>query len=49
MGQVRFDYSKTLGYINEHEITSMKPITESARQLLLSKKGAGNDGKQWRS
>ena len=43
MGQVKFDYSKTAGYVHEHEVESMKALTESARKLLLSKSGAGND------
>lgn len=47
MGQVRFDYSKTEGYVGAHEIDSMKAITESARELLLSKSGAGNDYLGW--
>ena len=37
MGQVKFDYSKTAGYVHEHEVESMKALTESARQLLLSR------------
>ena len=47
MGQVCFDYSKTEGYVGAHEIESMKAITESARELLLSKSGAGNDYLGW--
>ena len=47
MGQVKFDYSKTAGYVYEHEVESMKALTESARQLLLSKSGAGNDYLGW--
>jgi len=47
MGQVKFDYSKAMGYVSQHEIDSMKAITESARQLLLSKNGAGNDYLGW--
>lgn len=47
MGQVCFDYSKTEGYVKSHEIDSMKAITESARELLLSKSGAGNDYLGW--
>ena len=39
MGQVKFDYSKAMGYVREHEVESMKAITESARQLLLSERG----------
>ena len=30
MGQVTFDYSKAMGYVSQHEIDSMKAITESA-------------------
>lgn len=47
MGQVKFDYSKTAGYVHEHEVESMKALTESARKLLLSKGGAGNDYLGW--
>ena len=47
MGQVSFDYSKTEGYVHAHEVESMKAITESAKELLLSKKGAGNDYLGW--
>ena len=45
--QVKFDYSKTAGYVHEHEVESMKALTESARKLLLSKSGAGNDYLGW--
>ena len=47
MGQVKFDYSKTAGYVHEDEVESMKALTESARKLLLSKSGAGNDYLGW--
>lgn len=47
MGQVSFDYSKTEGYVHAHEVESMKAITESAKELLLSKNGAGNDFLGW--
>ena len=47
MGQVKFDYSKTAGYVHEHEVESMKALTESARKLLPSKSGAGNDYLGW--
>lgn len=47
MGQVKFDYSKTAGYVHEHEVGTMKALTESARKLLLSKSGAGNDYLGW--
>ncbi len=47
MGQVSFDYSKTEGFVHAHEVESMKAITESAKELLLSKNGAGNDYLGW--
>lgn len=47
MAQVKFDYSKTQGYVHAHEIDSMKAITQSAKELLLSKTGAGNDFLGW--
>lgn len=47
MGQVSFDYSKAKGFVHQHEIDSMKAITQSAKELLLSKNGAGNDYLGW--
>ena len=47
MGQVKFDYSKTAGYVHEHEVESMKALTESARKLLLSKSGACSNWYRW--
>ena len=43
MSKVTFDYSRTAGVVRESEMESMKAIAESARELLLSRKGAGND------
>ncbi len=45
--KVTFDYSKTGSFIKAHEMESMKAITESAKELLLSRKGAGNDYLGW--
>jgi glucose-6-phosphate isomerase len=47
MAKVTYDYSKAAGFIKDHEIESMKAITETARELLLSRKGAGNDYLGW--
>lgn len=44
---VTFDYSKTAPFISETEVTSMKAIAENARELLLSRTGAGNDFLGW--
>ena len=45
--KVTFDYSRAANVIRENEITSMKDITLSAKELLLSRKGQGNDFLGW--
>ncbi len=47
MAKVTYDYSKALKFINEKEVELIRPQTEAARDLLLSKKGAGNDFLGW--
>ncbi len=47
MSKVTFDYSKTSPFIQEHEIDSMKKITEQAKEELLGRQGAGNDFLGW--
>lgn len=47
MSKVTFDYSRTAGVVRENEMESMKAIAESAKELLLSRKGAGNDFLGW--
>ena len=47
MSKVTYDYSKALGFISEEEIGLIRPQTEAAKELLLSKKGAGNDFLGW--
>lgn len=47
MSKVTFDYSRTAGVVRESEMESMKAIAKSARELLLSRKGAGNDFLGW--
>ena len=42
-GKVTFDYSKAAGFIQEHEVQSMKELTEQAKAKLVAKTGAGND------
>ena len=46
-GRVTFDYSKTAGMIHDNEIESMKAIAEAAKEVLLSRNGAGNDFLGW--
>ena len=47
MSKVTYDYSKASGFISEEEIRLIRPQTEAAKELLLSKKGAGNDFLGW--
>ena len=45
--KVTYDYSKAAPFIKEHEIESMCRIVEDAKDLLVSKEGAGNDFLGW--
>ena len=45
--KVTFDYSRSENVIHAHEVESMKPIAEAAKELLVSKTGAGNDFLGW--
>ena len=45
--QVRFDYSKTGSFISAEEIGYMKKLTLDAKDVLVSKNGAGNDFLGW--
>ena len=47
MSKVTFDYSKAASFIQEHEVESMKKLALDAKELLVSKKGAGNDFLGW--
>ena len=47
MGKKTFDYSKTAGLISEEEIGYMSRLTEQAKDVLVSKNGAGNDFLGW--
>ena len=47
MAKVTYDYSKALGFISEEEVELIRPQVEAAKELLLSKKGAGNDFLGW--
>ncbi|MCR5279381.1 MAG: glucose-6-phosphate isomerase, partial [Lachnospiraceae bacterium] len=47
MSKVTFDYSKASGFISNHEVESMKKLAEDAKELLVSKTGAGNDFLGW--
>ena len=45
--KVTYDYSKAMQFIGEQEIKSMCDIVENAKELLVSKSGAGNDFLGW--
>lgn len=47
MSKVTFDYSKAASFIKEHEVESMKKLALDAKELLVSRKGAGNDFLGW--
>ncbi|MBQ8955938.1 MAG: glucose-6-phosphate isomerase, partial [Lachnospiraceae bacterium] len=42
-----YDYSKALSFISEEEVELIRPQVEAAKELLISKKGAGNDFLGW--
>ncbi|MBQ8730414.1 MAG: glucose-6-phosphate isomerase, partial [Lachnospiraceae bacterium] len=45
--KVTFDYSKTAPFISADEVELMKKLTLDAKELLVSKTGAGNDFLGW--
>ena len=47
MSKVTFDYSKAASFIKDHEVESMKKLAMDAKDLLVSKTGAGNDFLGW--
>ncbi len=47
MKKVTFDYSKAASFISQEELGNMERIAEQAKELLLSREGAGNDFLGW--
>ncbi len=47
MSKVRFDYSKAAPFIAEHEVENIKKSVLDAKEVLVSKSGAGNDFLGW--
>lgn len=45
--QVRFDYSKALAFIEEHEIFNLAPQVRTAHEMLHNKTGAGREYAGW--
>ncbi len=45
--KVTFDYSKASPFVQEHEVELMKKLALDAKEVLVSKSGAGNDFLGW--
>lgn len=45
--KVTFDYSKASTFVAKHEVDYMSKLAMDAKELLLSRKGAGNDFLGW--
>jgi len=45
--QLKFDYSKALGFLNEHEIKYYENYVKVAHDMLNNKTGAGSDYLGW--
>ncbi len=47
MNRVSFDYSKAAPFVREEELENIRSQVEAAKELLVSKEGAGNDFLGW--
>ncbi|MDD6656349.1 MAG: glucose-6-phosphate isomerase [Lachnospiraceae bacterium] len=47
MSKITFDYSKAAPFVKDNEVESMKKLALDAKELLVSKTGAGNDFLGW--
>ncbi|MCA1032726.1 glucose-6-phosphate isomerase [Bacillus timonensis] len=47
MTHIRFDYSKALGFISEHELTYLRDAVKVAHHSIHEKTGAGSDFLGW--
>ena len=47
MNRVTFDYKKAAAFISEEEVSYMSKLVGDAKELLVSKTGAGNDFLGW--
>ena len=45
--KVTFDYSKAKSFIRDHEVEYIKKLATDAKELLVSRKGPGNDFLGW--
>ena len=47
MSKVTFDYSKAASFIAAHEVENIKKPVMDAKEVLVSRSGAGNDFLGW--
>lgn len=47
MGSIKFDYSKAIGFISQHEIDCMQDFVNQAHKMIHEKTGLGNDFLGW--
>ena len=47
MGNIKFDYSKAIGFINEYEVDCMQAYVDQAHKMIHEKTGLGNDFLGW--
>ncbi len=47
MGNIKFDYSKALGFFNQHELDCMQSYVDVAHKMVHEKTGLGNDFLGW--
>ena len=47
MSKLKFSYKFAKNFLNENEVTQLKPYTELAHKVLLEETGAGNDFLGW--
>ena len=47
MSKITFDYSKAASFISQEEVGYMKKLALDAKEVLVSRSGAGNDFLGW--
>ena len=47
MGNVKFDYSKAIGFFSQHELDCMQSFVDAAHTMVHEKTGLGNDFLGW--
>ena len=47
MSKLSFDYSKAIGFLNQHELECMQSFVDAAHNMVHEKTGLGNDFLGW--